>query len=247
MYLAGFLASIALSSCKEDKITPPEPVVQPNQLEIIVEPYFGATHIEESTVFTTAEGYDVQLTNMKFYLTNVGNNGSVLASASLFDWLNGNRLLKVDADYSLFSNLSGNIGVNPTDNHADPAAFANDNPLNITIADDMHWNWNPGYIFLKIEAKVDTLDDGNALFDHNVVLHIGKDENLQLFQLNDLTWNAVSDKLHRASLKVDLETFLQNDGQNIDLKTENSSHSAPGQEALSLKVIENFKAALTEL
>ena len=43
-----------------------------------------------------------------------------------------------------------------------------------------------------------------------------------------------------------MQVFLQNGGQTIDLETEYTSHTAPGQEVLSAKVIQNFKAAISE-
>ena len=44
-------------------------------------------------------------------------------------------------------------------------------------------------------------------------------------------------------LKFEFDKFLQNNGQNIDLKTENLTHTAAGQQALTQKVNQNFKQA----
>lgn len=237
-----------LSSCKDDEILPILPEDEPLQLEVRVQPVFGGQSIEQDGVYTTAEGYDVKFTELKFYFTNIKNGAYTLADAALFDWVaNGTQLLKVNADKANFSSFEGNLGVSAAENHLDPSAFAPANPLNIAIANDMHWDWNPGYIFVKVEAKVDTIPDGIALFDHNVVLHVGKDENLQTFTFDELNWIMLNEHLSLLNLKLDMQTFLQNGGQNIDLKTESSTHSAPGQEALSLKVIQNFKAAIKKL
>ena len=111
----------------------------------------------------------------------------------------------------------------------------------------MHWGWNPGYIFVKIEAKADTIADGNDIFDHNVVFHVGLDANMQTLDYANLNWLALGNDVHELQFGLDLATFLQGSTQSIDLQTEYSSHSAPGQEALTLKVMENFKEALTLL
>jgi hypothetical protein len=42
-----------------------------------------------------------------------------------------------------------------------------------------------------------------------------------------------------------MQKFLQNGAQTIDVKTEHSSHSLAGEEALSLKVIQNLRDALS--
>jgi len=239
---------LGLSACKDDKISPIVPINEANQLEVRVQPVFGAENIEEDSVYTTSEGYDVKFTDLKFYFTNVKNGANTLVDAALFDWVSkGVQLFKVNAEKANFSSFEGNLGVSASENHLDPSAFGTSNPLNIAIANDMHWDWNPGYIFIKIEAKVDTIPDGIALFDHNVVMHVGKDENMQTFSFDQLNWVTVSNYLSVLNLKLDMQTFLQNAGQNIDLKTEFSTHTAPGQEALSLKVIQNFKAAIKKV
>ena len=98
----------------------------------------------------------------------------------------------------------------------------------------------------KVEAKVDTIPDGIALFDHNVVFHIGKDVNVQLLSFSNINWQQTGDLNYHFPLKLDMQTFLQNGTQTIDLQTEYTSHTASGQEVISLKVIENFKAAISE-
>lgn len=241
------LSVLSLSSCKEDKVEPETPVVSPT-LEVKVQPVFGSANLQADVAYTTVEGYDVKFTDLKFFFTNVVNGSTTLTNAALFDWTaTGTSFISVKGDKSNFASLSGNLGVGATDNHADPSAFANESVLNIANANDMHWDWNPGYIFIKVEAKADTIPDGIALFDHTIVFHIGLDVNLQTWTLTDLNWVTIDANTSRTTLKLDLEKFLQNNGQNIDLKTEFSSHSASGQEVISLKVIENFKAAIGKL
>lgn len=233
-------------SCKDDKVEPVTPAVP--QLEIVVQPVYGTNNITETAVFTTVEGYDVQFTELKFFATDVKNGSKTLFDAGLFDWKSkGTSMITVAGNKADFSSIAANLGVGADINHLDPAAFANDNVLNISNSGDMHWDWNPGYIFMKVEAKVDTIPDGIPLFDHYVVFHVGKDEFLQTLAFENINWATVNDNLSRFSLKLDMEKFLQNGGQNIDLKTEFTCHTAPGQEALAEKIIQNFKASLSKL
>ncbi len=241
------LSVLVLSSCKEDKVDPISPVVEPT-LEVKIQPVFGASILHENTAYTTAEGYDVEFTELKFYFSNVGNGSNVLIDAALFDWTaTGTSFISVKGNKNNFMNLAGNLGVGAADNHADPSAFPNASALNIANANDMHWDWNPGYIFIKVEGKADTIPNGIALFDHNFVFHVGLDVNLQTVSFSDLNWVSISEAISRTTLKLDLEKFLQNGSQTIDLKTEFSSHSGSGQEAISLKAIQNFKAAIGKL
>jgi hypothetical protein len=242
------LVFLTFTGCKEDEPAPPPNLQADSTLEIQVQPVFGSEILHVDSIYSTFEGYDVQFLDVKFYFTSVQNGSTPFTSAGLFDWrANGNAFISTKGEPSSFSNLTANLGVGTPENNSDPSAFPNDNPLNIAISNDMHWDWNPGYIFMKIEAKVDTIADGNALFNHYVIFHVGLNVNLQTVSFTGLNWAMISPSLHRSTLKLDLAKVLQNNGQNIDLKTEFTCHSAPGQEILATKIIENFKSALDKL
>lgn len=248
-YLAfGFLlaGTCIVSSCKEDKVPDPEPPASP-ELRIVVQPQYGTETLYLDSNYTTAEGYEVQFTDLKFYLGSPRWNGTTLLDAGLFDYRErGNLLLQTTGKAADFPSLECYLGIEAGTNHLDPAAFENASMLNSANANDMHWGWGSGYIFMKVEAKVDTIQDGNPLFDHLVVFHVGLDENLQTVNLNNLNWSDVGG-VQQAALKLDMQKFLQNGASTIDLKTEYTSHSAAGQELISSKVISNFASSLSPL
>lgn len=234
------------TSCK-DKVEgePCEPVTA--QLSVSVQPVFGSDILYLDSTYLTTEGYGVQFTDLKFIAEDVRGPALQLKDAALFDYREtGIDLLTGEGRPEDFTSLNGNLGVQQSINHSDPSAFPNESVLNISNSGGMHWGWNPGYIFVKVEAKVDTIADGVDLFDHNVILHIGKDVNLQTFAFSNVNWQQTGDMSYHFPLKLDMQKFLQNGSQTIDLQTEYTSHSASGQEVLSLKVIENFNAAISE-
>ena len=243
-WLMLFVAAI-LFSCKDDEVTECEETAE--MLRVSVQPMFGTETLYLDSAYTTAEGYDVQFTDIKFYMENPRNGSAQLIDAGLFDYRErGTLLLEAEGAYQNYTSINANLGVHANVNHNDPAAFPNESMLNISNSNDMHWDWNPGYIFVKVEAKVDTIADANPLFDHNVVFHIGKDENFQTLTFSNITWTDLG-SMHEFALKLDMETFLQNGSEVIDLKDEFSSHTMAGQEVLSAKVIMNFRDALTPL
>ena len=247
-YIHLFLCALLISgmtACKEPaKVVPP--VVVKDLLAVEVYPHFGNDLLYLDSTYHTNEGYDVQFTDLKFFACNWKNGSEILVEAALFDFReSGNQFIRVEKKPEGFSTLQGSLGVEAGLNHADPTAFPNDNVLNITNAGGMHWGWNPGYIFIKVEAKVDTIPDGVALFDHNVVLHVGTDAFLQAVSFPLVTWTYAGEKHYSAKMNLDMKRFLSDGTQSIDLKTEHISHSGAGQEALSLKAIQNFKSALT--
>lgn len=235
-----------LLACKKNEPdTPPQTSGTVHEMSIY--PFFGGDSLYLDSVYVTVQGYRVKFTELKLLCTEIGNSGgSIAVDAALFDYAySKNKFCSFSSAEGLYPNLSAYIGVDSIRNHSDPAAFPSDSPLNILIANDMHWGWNPGYIFMKIEAKVDTIDDGNDLFDHNVLFHVGNDENRTFFQFPSVNWKLENAKL-LAAVKWDLAMFLQG-ASSIDLKTEYSSHSAPGEEALSLKVVQQTAASLSLL
>ncbi len=238
---------LVITSCKDE---PPKTVPDPvDQLQVTIQPTYGSSDLQLDQTVYTSEGYAVQFTDIRFYLTTLKNSiGKQLVSSALFDYRsNGTNLFTVNGIPSDFSSLTGFFGVDSALNHDDPSAFPTTDPLNILIANDMHWDWNPGYIFLKIEAKVDTIPDAVQNFNHYVVFHVGADNLLQTINYSGLSWLQKTSSLHELPLKLDLQKFLQNGSQTIDVKTEHSSHSLAGEEALSLKVIQNLKDALTPM
>ena len=239
-----FVLLLILSSCKDDKVE--VPVLPIDQLKITLQPTFGVDELQLDQTVVSAEGYKVQFTDLKCYFSSVKNGSKELCQAALFDYReSGTLVFKKPGKPGDYSSLSAYLGVDTIYNHDDPSAFPNDNPLNIMIANDMHWDWNPGYIFIKVEAKVDTLVDGVDNFDHFVIFHIGTDPFIQTLNFTSVNWISNGNGLYTLPLKLDMQKFLQNGAQTIDLKTEHSSHSMAGQEVLSLKVIQNFKDAIS--
>ncbi len=246
LILSMFSLGAVFTSCN-DKVEcdPCEPVT--GQLSVSVQPVFGGEILHLDSAYTTAEGYSVQFTDLKFFAEDVRGPMSQLKDASFFDYReSGINLFTAEGSPDNYGTLEGNLGVQASLNNSDPAAFSNENVLNISNSGGMHWGWNPGYIFMKVEARVDTILDGNDLFDHNVIFHVGKNENLQNFSFSNVNWQQMGDMSYNFPLKLDMQQFLQNGSQTIDLKTEFTSHTAPGQEALSLKLIQNFNASLSE-
>lgn len=240
----SFIA-LLLISCKNDVVEPEPCETCDDQLRVTVQPTFGGDFLELDSVYTTVEGYDVLFTDIKFFAEDVRGD-TQLIDAAFFDYRStGTLLFQSKGTPTEVTTLTSNLGVGAV-NHDDPSAFPIESVLNLNSAGGMHWAWSPGYIFMKVEGKLDTIADGIPLFDHNIVFHIGKDVNLQTLSFPNISWQQVATNIYQSNLQLDMSTFLQNSGQNIDLKTEFTSHTASGQEALSLKVIENFKAALTE-
>jgi hypothetical protein len=239
-FLSAFLI-LLLAACGDDKPTLPKA-----QIQVSMQPVFGELPFYMDSIYTTQEGYKVKFTELKCYFTLFGNGNKALHQAALLDYREtGSLLFKKEGDYALFNNLSAVLGVDSSLNHLDPSAFPNESPLNISNAGPMHWGWSTGYIFLNIEGKVDTIVDATTYPDLSFSFHIGTDTYLQNLQFNAVNWTDIGNQTREFKLKLDLLDFLGQGVNTIHLNTENLTHTAAGQEALTQKVIANFKNAIS--
>lgn len=246
-FILSICVGLLAVSCKKDKIE--DPVITPvtPQLKVTVQPVFGAENLNIDSVYTTNDGWDVKFTEVKFYLTHWANGANELVDVARFDYVEkGTKCFQVDGTVANFGALTGNIGVSTDYNHNDPSSdFSADSPLNIMNANNMHWSWASGYIFIILEGRVDTIPNGIPLFDHTFTYHIGSDAYLGTENFPTVNWTDAGNALHTAEFKLDLKNIFDNATNPIDVRSEYMTHSGGSEAALTQKVLTNFLEALT--
>lgn len=242
LYLA-FALTIFTSSCKEE--IEEEEEVPNEEIRVLIEPLYDGEAIDFESTYLTEEGYRIRYTKINIITTQIKNSEErLLASSAVYKMENDHRLLfQGEGDFTEFGAFSGNVGVDPERNHNDPSALPLSDPLNIMNTGDMHWGWDPGYIFLMIEGRADTTMTGEGPFDMVFLYHVGTDDLLRTFNVNDVQWTKKSAHLHETTLAIDMEKVF-NSIHTVNIKEERTSHTDPGQEPLSTKIIENFVAAI---
>lgn len=246
--ILALLLFSGLLSCTKKKVDEPgnTPVVK--QARLSLKPVFDSENLYLDSVYTLSNGYKIQFLELKAYFSDIQSGGTVLKDIALFNYReNGTLVFQANQVVSNPASIQFGIGVPASVNHNDPSTFANTNPLNIAIANDMHWDWNPGYIFFKIEAKVDTIVDAVTNCDLSLVYHVGTDTYFTTKTVSNLNWSAVSNTLNEAWLKLNLKNFFENPASPIDVKTETSTHSSAAQAPLTEKARQNFAASLSAL
>lgn len=224
--------------------------VDPEELElkarVNIIPNYNGVPMEFNQNYTTQEGYTIEFTKLNFIMTNFKNDGKQLFESAIYKFGDDERLLwEGIGNYADFSSFTANIGVDSTQNHEDPSAREADDPLFILNSGDMHWGWNPGYIFVMLEGKADTSAMQNGSGMTNFAYHIGNDDLLRNFNFQGLDWLKVNSQLFELNLNLDLYKIFDGETEDIDIKTERTSHTNPGQIALSEKFIDNFVEALS--
>ena len=240
-FYIGFLLS--LFACEPDPIEPPAAPAETARIQ--VNPKFGSIPLYLDSVYQGANGIKIKVSDIKFFTTMMSNLNNQFSDVAYFDFREkGPLLIEKTQDFTKFSGLSFILGVDTSLNHDDPSAFSNSSPLNIMNAGTMHWGWNPGYIFISIEGKADTLVDGIDNFDLSFSYHVGTDQFLQPMSFTNLNWTTSGAHQHTLWMKLDIESFFFNPSSPIDIPNEPFTHSGAGLDALTQKVALNFKNAL---
>ncbi len=245
--ILALISIVTLFSCNKDDDYPGKTYPDPNppSTGLFLNPVFGGLGLRLDSVYTLSNGFKIKFQELKAYFTDIKADGDLIIDAGLFDFReNGGLVFKTFAG-TPGTELQFGIGVPSSINHNDPSLFPNSNPLNIAIANDMHWDWSPGYIFFKVEAKVDTIVDGITNCDHNLVYHVGTDDYYTSKTLSGVNWTFSDSNSKHVSLKLDIKNFFENAGNEIDVKTEFTTHSMASQSVLTEKARQNFAASIS--
>ena len=238
-----FLIFMSLVACKKDKPTVDEPVA--DAVEVYLQPTYNNSNYQINQVIQSPLGYRYYFSDIKIVGTNVGNGTNELKDAFLFDYAETGALItNGNGTPSLFGNLTFNVGVPSPLNTADPSLPPATSVLNITNIGDMHWGWNPGYKFVTIEGKADTIADGIDNFDHSFFFHLGTDALLRSKTISTVDWTKVNDNKYKTILKLDIAKILDDPMNSTDLRVNFASHSTSGQMAYSTVIMDQFVAAI---
>jgi hypothetical protein len=236
---------IGMSSCKKKKTDDPILSNPDDHFDVHLIPKLDGQNYLLNQIITSPLGYKYYFTEIKILGTDVKSNASVLSDSYYYNFYeNGTIFTSGSGLKSNFSDLSFNLGVPSALNHADPSIPASTSALNISNSGDMHWGWNPGYIFVKLEGKVDTTNNGVDNFDHNFVFHLGMDTVFRTMNFSGLNWISLGDKKYRTNLLLNLNHLFDKAGDELDLRVDYSSHSTTSQMVLTNLVVDKLINAI---
>ncbi len=129
-------------------------------LQIAITPKFSGEPVQpDSLRYETSAGETFSITRVSYLLSGFAlqrANGSWLELTNELTWLDLERSRSLhrianvpNGEYRSFRFY---LGLDEKLNHADPAPWAADHPLNPNL-NGLHWNWQGGYIFLAIEGR----------------------------------------------------------------------------------------------
>lgn len=243
IFIALFTLSVLIYSCTKDKSPVPE-VYSPltsGKMEFNVFPEYNGTPIILDEPMKMSNGRTISFAEIAFLMTDIRLNSIPISNDALFNFREkGTSFLSLPEFEGVGKSFSTLIGVDSSFNHVDPASWSSNSVLNIQNIGDMYWTWNPGYIFIKLEGRVDTIPDNEIVLDHIFSYKIGTDGYARKLTVNNL--NVFESNLIRSvNLKLDFKNVFENEISPIDLRTERSSHSTGKEDAaITEKMANNF-------
>ncbi len=222
------LCALLLSSCDSDEKT---------TLNLHFHPKVGAEDFNFNQTYTINDTLPVQFTLAQFYThgfslsdddggsESIDNYFLVKAGHGTYEWGETSLLHAHELTFS--------VGVDATNNAQTEANFtARDAEDPLAIQDPkMHWNWNSGYIFAKIEGLVDV--DGDGTPETPFAYHIGRNEMLRNLTL--MTHQELTKSTEEIMIKVDYANLFKD----IDLKNNTTVHG------MSATMMDNLKDAFS--
>ncbi len=235
-------------SCKKDDpvATPPKdslPVKTEQAFSFQLKQLVGESNLVYNQIFTDTTGRTFTLSDCRFYISNI-----VLIKNDNTEVPLTGKVILADPYQSVYAlgnvpvgNYSGFrflMGLDSATNHADPTQYPSDNPLSLQI-NPMHWSWNSGYLFMKMEGAVDTSANANQPPAVPMSFHIATDDITRSIQFYNHPFTVSTFAASKIKLVFDAKVMLNN----IDLTTEYFTHSTGPGRSLANKIADNWQGS----
>lgn len=175
--------------------------------------------------------YEVKFESMKLYVSNIRlieSDGTVAEGPKIVfvDASAENNKVSFEIPEGNYSSIEFSIGVpeslNGTDNpDFDASLYDQDSPL--SLSNGMYWTWNSGYRFILMDGRTNTDPMVDDVFETLLSIHTGKTYSFRSNELS-LNVNAGKDQTVPLNLLFNVETFLSNPDDVIDIAVDNQSH-----------------------
>lgn len=249
----GSFMSILLSACEKDQPIPPPVEPSKGTVEIRFVPTMNGASFQPNVNFIGPNNLKINFEIFKFYLSDLqlinASGAQLLSEIELVDLSHSDKSISFETAPGNFQELKFFLGVkkslNGTDNpNFDEASFPIDHPL--SIYNNMYWSWATGYIFSKIEGKIDTSQAQNQIPTYTWFYHSGLDTCYTEKSFENLNIEVTAGKTTVIELGIDVNDIFINQTDTIDMVQENFTHTTDDIE-LARKVVLNLARGIRKL
>jgi len=219
-----------LAGCDPKPVPDPQPEL--TSIDLIIDHRFGNERLQLGDVQYNTLNNPIGVDVLDYYLGKPAfqkPDGSWVSSSSYFlvKARSGrpDTLRVTDIPVGTYTRLRFTLGVDSADNHADPAAWPNEHGLSLMNGGLMHWGWNAGYIFFKIEGRY----RNSASLNRGYSYHIGRDDLVShITSPPGLDIRQVTGKSTPITIKMQVDRFFNEPHAHIISDSSYFSHSTLG-------------------
>jgi len=247
------LAIVFLSSCgKDEPFTEPE-VNNTGLLELRFVPTMNGQPFQLNTPFIGPNNKRIQIETFKSYVSQIqlSENGVVKGKndIALIDFGSATKSILINTTAGNIDKIEFGIGVNKAlngtgDPNFSPSSYATSHPL--SIYNGMYWTWASGYIFFKIEGRIDTSASQTQTPLFTCFYHTGLDTLYTTKTFSDLNLNVSKGQTTVVEIAIEFNDIFKTQTDTIDMVEKYFTHTSDDI-ILARKIVTNFKLALRRL
>lgn len=244
---------ILLSACEKDQPIPPSVEQTNGTVEIRFVATMNGAPFQPNVNFIGPNNLKMNFEALKFYLSDIqltnSINSQLLSEIELVDLSQSDKSISFETKPGTFQKLKFFLGVkkslNGTDNpNFDEASFPIDHPL--SIYNNMYWSWATGYIFSKMEGKIDTSQTQNQTPTYTWFYHSGLDTCYTEKSFENLNIEVNAGKTTVIELGIEVNDIFINQTDTINMVQDNFTHTTDNIE-LARKVSLNLARGIRKL
>jgi len=222
------IATMLMCGCEKHRKSPKPALDTGSPFHLAIRATVAGADLSYDSVYHSITSREFTITDFRYYISNVsairddGTERKLSCSVILVD--------PHQRDYDLgmlpegsYKGLRFTVGLDSAVNHGDPTVFEKGDPLAIQTP-SMHWDWNSGYLFMKVEGNVDTTKRSAGAAVTEFFYHIGMDGMKRMITIQT-RFSAGKSLKTTVRLKFDLAKMLAM----IDMQSDISTHSFDNQ------------------
>jgi len=193
----------------------------------------------------TVGGAKIQANFLGYYITDIKlvKTDDTEKPISGIYLVKGNETLTIEktADAGGYKAIKFNVGIaDSLTNHGDPSLYNIGEPLALQ-SPSMHWSWNSGYIFFRLDGLVDTSANNQHGVTESLTFHLGRLSSVRNVTVNEnftITGTHDNPGKYAADIILNIEEVFAG----IDLKTDRVTMTM-NNPALATEVCDNLQEA----
>ena len=242
-FLFAMMITVIVCGCGERRKSSQQPTGAAASLHLIIRATVAGADLKYNSVYHDSKSRAFTVSDFRYYVSDIKairDDGTEYKTPCAVILVDPNK-----RDYDLgrvpegnYKGLRFTIGLDSAINHCDPTVFEAGLPLAIQTP-GMHWDWNSGYLFMKIEGRVDTTKKCAGLPSTEFFYHLGMDRMKRGIDIQQI-FSISKSTNYSLRLKFDLAKVFAC----IDMRSEISTHSFDNQ-PLAARMADRWQEAFS--